>query len=119
MSYIVTTLANCSRIPLNVKKKYTGDMEEEETSNLLTGRLALEAVKSRANGGGKGRQSPTMQLQVIVGQGEGRAKREFEIWWPELFSHTNQGKLTLRFYAIHNANKPLSIVYGSSSFPVT
>ena len=62
MSNIVTTLANCSRILLNVKKKYTGDVEEEETNNPLTGRLALEAVKSRANGGGKGRQSPTIQL---------------------------------------------------------
>lgn len=61
MSDIVTALANCSRIPLNVKK-YTGDVEEEETSNPLTERLALEAVKSRANGGGKGRQSPTIQL---------------------------------------------------------
>lgn len=58
----VTTLANCSRIQLNVKKKYTGDVEEEETSNPLTGRLALEAVKLRANGGGKGHQSPTIQL---------------------------------------------------------
>ena len=62
ISDIVTALANCSRIPLNVKKKYTGDVEEEETSNPLTERLALEAVKSRANGGGKGRQSPTIQL---------------------------------------------------------
>lgn len=95
-------------------------MEDEETSSPQTGRLALQAVKLRANGGGKGRQSPTMQLQVIVGRGEGRAKRELEIiWWPELLSPTNQGKLTLRFYAIHNTTEPLSIVYGSSSFLVT
>ena len=69
-------------------------MEDEETSNPQTGRLALQAVKLRANGGGKGPQSPTMQLQVIVGRGEGRAKRELEIiWWPELLSPTNEGKL--------------------------
>ena len=95
----VNALADRSRIPLNLTKKYAGDVEVEESSSLLTGREALEAAKSRAKEGGKGRQSPTMQLQVIVGHGEGRATREFEIiWWPELFFNTNHGKLTLRFY---------------------
>jgi len=99
MSDFVSALADRSGIPLNVKKKYAGDVEVKETSSPLTGREALEAAKSRAKGGGKGLQSPTMQLQVIVGRGEGRATREFEIiWWPELFSNTSHGKLTLRFY---------------------
>lgn len=36
---------------------------------------------------------------MVVGHGEGRATREFEvIWWPDLFSDSTHGKLTLRFY---------------------
>ena len=73
MSDFVSALADRSGIPLNVKKKYAGDVEVKETSSPLTGREALEAAKLRAKGGGKGLQSPTMQLQVIVGHGDGRA----------------------------------------------
>ena len=53
MSDIVSALADHSGIPLNVKKKYAGDVEVEETSSPLTGREALEAAKSRAKGGKK------------------------------------------------------------------
>lgn len=53
MSDIVSALADRSGIPLNVKKKYAGDVEVEETSSPLTGREALEAAKSRAKGGKK------------------------------------------------------------------
>jgi len=38
-------------------------------------------------------------VPLIVAREEGRAMREFEIiWWPELFSNTNHGNMTLRFY---------------------
>ena len=43
--------------------------------------------------------NPTMQIQMVVGHGEGRTTREFEvIWWPDLISVNGHGKLTLRFY---------------------
>ena len=41
----------------------------------------------------------TMQMQIVVAHGERRATREFElIWWPNIFSSNNSGKLSLRFY---------------------
>ena len=62
------------------------------------GRTALERAKARAHGQAANRTS-TLQIQIVVGRGEGRATREFElIWWPEMFSTSTQGKLTLRFY---------------------
>ena len=99
MSDIVTALGERSGVNLNLKRTYAGDKEVGESSIPLTAREALEAAKTRARGAVTGSQSPTMQLQVIVGRGEGRATREFEMtWWPELFSNRDHGKLTLRFY---------------------
>jgi len=96
---VVTALGERSGVPLTLKRTYTGDKEVEESRSPLNGREALEAAKARARGGVTSRQSPTMQLQVIVRRGEGRATREFEIiWWPELFSNSNHGKLSLRFH---------------------
>lgn len=99
MADIVTALGERSGVSLNLKRTYAGDKEVGESIIPLTGREALEAAKTRARGAVTSSQSPTMQLQVIVGRGEGRATREFEIiWWPELFSNSDHGKLTLRFY---------------------
>lgn len=87
MSDIVTALGERSRVPLNLKRTYAADKEVAESSSPLTGREALEAAIARARVSVTSSQSPTMQLQVLVGQGEGRATQEFEItWWPELFS---------------------------------
>ena len=99
MSDIVSALADRSGVHLNVKKNYAEDVEVEETDSPLTARRALEAAKALSKGEEKGRKSPTMQLQIIVGRGEGKATREFEIiLWPELFANTTHGKLTLRFF---------------------
>ena len=92
-----TALGKQSGITLNLKKTYLGDKEVTARSN-EGGRTALEIAKARAHG-----QSAsmllTLQVQIVVGRGEGRATREFElIWWPELFSTSKHGKLTLRFY---------------------
>jgi len=99
MADIVSALGERSGVSLNLTRIYAGDKEVAESSIPLTGREALEAAKARARGAVTSSQSPTMQLKVIVGRGEGRATREFEIiWWPELFSNSGHGKLTLRFY---------------------
>ena len=64
----------------------------------LNGREALEATKERARNGMTNK-SPTLQLQIVVGRGQGGATREFEIiWWPGLFKSNIHEKLTLRFY---------------------
>ena len=95
---ILIALSQRSAVPLKLKKTYLGDKEVAETSETQNAREALEAAKERARRG-TANLSPTMQIQMVVGPGEGRATREFEvIWWPELFSSTNHGKLALRFY---------------------
>ena len=96
---IVTALGEQSGLKLNLKKSYLGNKEVNsvECSN-EDGRTALERAKARAHGQAANR-TPTLQIQIVVGRGEGRATREFElIWWPEMFSTSMHGKLTLRFY---------------------
>lgn len=70
---IVTALDEHSEAPLNLKRTYVGDKEVGESSGPVNGREALEAAKATARGGVTSSQSPTMQLQVIVGRGEERA----------------------------------------------
>ena len=94
----VNALGRQSAVPLKLKKTYVGNKEVEERIEPQNAREALEAAKERARRG-TANVSPTMKIQMVVGPGEGRLTREFEvIWWPELFSSTNHGKLTLRLY---------------------
>ena len=86
---IVTAFGQQSAVPLKFKKTYLGNKEVEETNEPQNAREALEAAKERARRG-TATVSPTMKIQMVVGPGDGRATREFEvIWWPELFSSTN------------------------------
>ena len=94
---IVAALGQRSEVALHLKKSYLGEKEVSECPN-EDGRTALEAAKAKAHGRAANR-SPTLQIKIVIGRGEGRATREFEIiWWPEMFSTSNHGKLTLRFY---------------------
>lgn len=98
LSDIVTALCQQSAVPLKLKKTYLGNKEVEERNKPQTAKEALETAKERAKRG-TAKVSPTLKIQMVVGPGEGRLTREFEvIWWPELFSSTNHGKLTFRFY---------------------
>ena len=73
-------------------------MEVAESNELLTAQQALQAAKERARSK-KSSTIPTRQIEIVVGNGEGRATREFEvIWWPDLFSDNRHGKLTLQIY---------------------
>lgn len=95
---LVTAFTESGSEPLKLDKTYLGDKEVAEKSMPLDGREALEAAKQRARSG-MTIKSPTLQLQIVVGRGQGRATREFEIiWWPGLFTSSTHGKLTLRFY---------------------
>ena len=95
---IVNALGQQSAVPLTLKKTYVGNKEVEERIEPQNAREALEAAKERARRA-TANVSPTMKIQMVVGPGEGRLTREFEVtWWPELFSSTNHGKWTLRFY---------------------
>lgn len=95
---IDTAFGQHSAVPLTFKKTYLGNKEIAESVVPQNAREALEAAKERARRK-TANDSPTMKLEIVVGHGDGRATREFEvIWWPELFSNATHGKLTLRFY---------------------
>jgi hypothetical protein len=65
----------------------------------LTGRDAINAAKAHAHGQAVNLEIPSMESQITVGHGEGRATREFElIWWPDMFSSNKHGKLVFRYY---------------------
>ncbi|PFX14659.1 hypothetical protein AWC38_SpisGene21173 [Stylophora pistillata] len=94
---VISALSQSS-VPLQLKKSYRGDTEVNASNELLNAHQALQAAKERARGK-KSSTIPTQHIEIVVGNGEGRATREFEvIWWPDLFSGTRHGKLTLRFY---------------------
>ena len=57
---------------------------------------AIALAKAQASGSAS-LQQPTCRASQIISEGE--ASREFElIWWPDLFSRQERGKLTLRYY---------------------
>ena len=94
---IVAALGQRNGVTLQLKKSYLGEKEVSECPK-DDGRTALEVAKAKAHGQATSR-SPTLQIQIVIGCGKGRATREFEIiWWPQKFSTSNHGKLTLRFY---------------------
>jgi len=84
-------------VTLHLKKTYLGEKEVYECP-MDDGRTALEVAKAKAHGRATS-QSPTLQIQIVIGHGKGRATREFNIiWWPDMFLTSNHGKLTLSFY---------------------
>ena len=93
----IVSLGERSSVTLFSKKTHLGDKEVAECTK-EDRKTALERAKARAHGP-TANKSPTLQIQIIVGRGKGRTTREFElIWWPEMFSTSKHGKLTLRFY---------------------
>ena len=95
---VISALSYQSSVPLELKKSYRGNMEVAASNELLTAQQALQAAKERARSK-KSSIIPTRQIEIVVGNGEGRATREFEvIWWPDLFSDNRHGKLTLQIY---------------------
>lgn len=59
---------------------------------------ALRAAEKRAGNMSRSESIPKVRSSVVIGEGEGRSTREFELqWWPELYK-TNYGKLTFRFF---------------------
>lgn len=58
---------------------------------------ALELAKQRARN--RTAAKPTSRSVFEIGIGEGRCSREVElIWWPGLYSSSQYGKLTVRFF---------------------
>ena len=94
---VISALGQQSAEPLKLKRSYLGDNEVSTRNEPRNARQALQEAKEKARS--KTIKTPSIQIEIVVGHGEGRATREFEvIWWPDLFSGTGYGRLTLRFY---------------------
>ena len=90
---IVAALSQRSGMTLLLKKSYLGEKELP---------LMSQGWCQNRTGGSQGKGTrpsnteidpPTLQIQIVIGRGEGKATREFEIIrWPEIFSTSNHGK---------------------------
>lgn len=86
--------------PLIINRSFTGEQEVADMG-LLSGAsaIALAKAKGRKSSNNYASQQPTCQASLVVGIGEGRATREFEvIWWPDMYLNQQRGRLTLRYY---------------------
>ena len=72
---IVAALGQGSGMTLLLKKSYLGEKEVSECPK-DNGKTALEVAKANAHGRPTNR-SPTLQIQIVIGCGKGRAMREF------------------------------------------
>lgn len=86
-------LSEQSAVGLSVSKAFSGTTEVPSSSSHLTGRAALEAAKQR-----KSAKQMTLQSEIIIGDGQGRATRECELIWCPLFDTSTNGMLTIRLY---------------------
>ena len=87
-----------SSIPLVASKCFNGLEEVAEIP--LSGTQAIALAKARASGIRTAvNKQPTCKASLVVGEGEGRATREFEIiWWPDLYSTPQRGKIAFHYY---------------------
>lgn len=84
-------------LQLKTKNSYVGNKEAQPLQ--LTGRVAINAAKARAHGKCVDQVIPTMEVEMVVGLGEGRATREFDvIWFPNMYSSNSHGKIIFRYY---------------------
>lgn len=103
----VKALFQSSSTPLALNKSFNGGREVADTRLALSGVSAIALAKAKARGASDTNQQPTCCASLVVGKGEGRATREFEvIWWPDMYQDQRRGKLTLRFYVgkVHYTN---------------
>ena len=97
-----------SSIPLAITRAYYGQEEVNDTilSN-LRGVSAIVHAKAQASGSVSYKQ-PTCRASLIIGEGQERFSRKFElIWWPDLFSQQERGKVFFAFLRGENNIKQL------------
>lgn len=80
---------------------YSGQVEVED-DGIRDPKEELQAAKNRRfwnTTEGTYQKRASYKGILEISHGDGRATREVElIWWPDLFSATNHGKLSLRFF---------------------
>ena len=80
MNDVISALGKQSAVPLTIKKSYLGDKEIAPRNEPKNARQALELAKEKARNKTVNKTS-TMQVEMVVGLGKGRASREFEVIW--------------------------------------
>ena len=89
---VISALGQQSAEPLKLKRSYLGDKEVSTRNEPQNARHTLQEAKEKAQS--KTIKTPSIQIEIVVGHGEGRATREFEvIWWPDLFLVTGYGRV--------------------------
>lgn len=86
-------LSEQKMVALCLSKAYNGTTELPSTALQLSGRAALEAAKKKRSA-----QQPTLQSQIIIDEGQGRATRECKLIWCPMFDTSTNGILTVRVY---------------------
>lgn len=86
-------LSEQTMVDLCLSKAYNGTTELASSALQLSGRAALEAAKEKRTA-----QQATLQSQIIIGEGQGRATRECELIWCPMFDTSTNGILTVRVY---------------------
>ena len=100
MSYKIYAMGDVQRalseqktMQLHPSKVLSGSKEMEDPAPQLSGRAALEAAKRK-----RVHQQASLKSELICGNGEGRATREFELIWSPIYDSSGNGMLTLRIY---------------------
>ena len=104
----VKSVFSRSSTPLTTSKSFRGEERGEERvtdcnpETHLSGISAIAFAKANARGRtGHLGQEPTCRASLVIGKGEGRATREFEIiWWPNIYNDQQRGKVALHFYYV-------------------
>ena len=89
-----------STISLILSKAFKGNDQVADIENEEIGVQAIALAKAKARGQMDFENArPTCRASLVIGEGEGRATREFEIiWWPQMYTNTQRGKIAFRFY---------------------
>ena len=86
-------LSSQSAVGLCLSKSFNGATEVNTDEHQLSGRAALEAAKNKTTA-----KQPSLQSQIDISNGQGRATRECELIWCPLFDSSTSGMLTLRIF---------------------
>lgn len=95
-----------SELPLNRSVNWKGMemIKQQEQQQELDPIQELAAAKQRSSSSGQG---VTCRSCILIEEGQGRATRELElIWWPDLYSCYDYGKMCLRIFVskVHLSN---------------
>ena len=88
-----------SHVILTTEATYCGnDLCEDSSAFVPLTAEDIMRAKQRANVPGQKRKRPSSKLTLVVGFGDGRATWMTQFRWPDLYSLTDHGQLTLHIF---------------------